>query len=187
LVLLDAKRGDIGSTVEAYAKAYLDQTGPMAADAITASPYLGFESLRPLFDAAAHHARGVFVLAYTSNPEGGTIQRATGADGRPVGTAILDAVAAENEGASPLGSVGVVVGATVAHVDYDFAKLNGPILAPGLGVQGGTSEGIGSLFGAARPNVLPSTSRDILRHGPAVTSLRNAAARALDAVRETAR
>jgi orotidine 5'-phosphate decarboxylase subfamily 2 len=184
LVLLDAKRGDIGSTVEAYAQAYLDQAGSFGADAITASPYLGFESLRPLYDAAVQHAGGVFVLAYTSNPEGTTVQRATGTDGRPVGTAILDAVAAENEGASPLGSVGAVVGATVASVDYDFAKLNGPILAPGLGVQGGTGESIGRLFGAARSNVLPSTSRGILRHGPAGTSLRDAAARALDAPRE---
>ena len=184
LVLLDAKRGDIGSTVEAYAQAYLDQMGSFGADAITASPYLGFESLRPLYDTAAHHAGGVFVLAYTSNPEGGTVQHATGTDGRPVGTAILDAVVAENEGASPLGSVGAVVGATVASVDYDFAKLNGPILAPGLGVQGGTGASIGRLFGAARSNVLPSTSRGILRHGPAVASLRDAAAQALDAVRE---
>jgi len=184
LVLLDAKRGDIGSTVEAYAQAYLDPGGSIAADAITASPYLGFESLRPLYDAAAQHAGGVFVLAYTSNPEGGTIQRATGADGRLVGTAILDAAAAENEGASPLGSIGAVVGATVDAVDYDFAKLNGPILAPGLGEQGGTGESIGRLFGAARQNVLPSTSRGILRHGPAVPSLRQAAAQVLDAMRQ---
>src|SRR5262245_24411457 len=140
LVLLDAKRGDIGSTVEAYARAYLDRAGPIAVDAITASPYLGFDSLRPLYDTAARNAGGVFVLAYTSNPEGGTVQRATGADGRPVGTAILDAIAGENEGASPLGSIGAVVGATVGSVDYDFTRLNGPILAPGLGVQGGTGE-----------------------------------------------
>src|SRR5262245_2895808 len=184
LVLLDAKRGDVDSTVEAYAQAYLDPAGAVAADAITASPYLGFESLRPLYDAAARHASGVFVLAYTSNPEGRTIQCATGADGRPVGTAILDAVAAENEGASPLGSIGAVVGATVTVVDYDFAKLNGPILAPGLGVQGGTEESIERLFGAARQNVLPSTSRGILRHGPAVPSLRQAAAQVLDAMRQ---
>lgn len=184
LVLLDAKRGDIGSTVEAYAQAYLDPANPLAVDAITASPYLGFDSLRPFFETAARHANGVFVLAYTSNPEGATVQHATGADGRRVGTAILEAVAAENDGASPLGSIGAVVGATVSSVDYDFAKLNGPILAPGLGVQGGTGESIRRLFGVARPNVLPATSRDILWHGPALDSLRDAAAQVLDAVRE---
>lgn len=184
LVLLDAKRGDIGSTVEAYAHAYLDRAGSFGADAITASPYLGFDSLRPLYDAAVRNAGGVFVLAYTSNPEGATVQRATGADGRQVGTAILDAIAAENEGASPMGSIGAVVGATVGSVDYDFAKLNGPILAPGLGVQGGTGDSIGRLFGVARPNVLPSASRGILQHGPAVAPLRAAAAQVLDAVRE---
>ncbi len=75
LSLLDVKRGDIGSTMVGYAGAYLDPASPLAADAITASPYLGFGSLRPLLDAAYEHGRGVFVLALTSNPEGPAVQR----------------------------------------------------------------------------------------------------------------
>ena len=178
LVLLDAKRGDIGSTVEAYAQAYLHPLSPLAVDAVTASPYLGFESLRPLYDTAVRHGGGVFVLTYTSNPEGAAVQRATGPDGRAVGAAILDAIAAENEGAARLGSIGAVVGATVEAVDYDFAKLNGPILAPGFGAQGGTATRIRRLFAGATANVLPSSSREILHHGPSVAALRSAAVRA---------
>jgi orotidine 5'-phosphate decarboxylase subfamily 2 len=177
LVLLDAKRGDIGSTVEAYAQAYLDAASPLAVDAITASPYLGFGSLRPLYDRAAAQGNGVFVLAYTSNPEGASVQRAIGLDGSPVGTSILDAIAAENEGATPLGSIGAVVGATIDSIDYDFTKLNGPILAPGLGAQGGTAASLRRLFAGATAPVIPTVSRELLRHGRDVAALRSAAAR----------
>ncbi len=96
LSLLDVKRGDIGSTMVGYAGAYLDPASPLAADAITASPYLGFGSLRPLLDAAYANGRGVFVLALTSNPEGPAVQRALAADGRTVAQTILDQVAAAN-------------------------------------------------------------------------------------------
>ena len=78
LVLLDAKRGDIGSTMAAYAEAYLGDAAGAPADALTVSPYLGFESLRPALDTAAAHGRGVFVLALTSNPEGQDVQHARG-------------------------------------------------------------------------------------------------------------
>ncbi|MFZ0832441.1 MAG: orotidine-5'-phosphate decarboxylase, partial [Mycobacterium sp.] len=108
LVLADAKRGDIGSTMAAYAAAWAGDS-PLAADAVTASPYLGFGSLLPLLDAAAARQRGVFVLAATSNPEGAEVQRAR-TDGRTVAQAIVDAAAARNREAP--GSVGVVVGAT---------------------------------------------------------------------------
>ncbi|EFK98664.1 orotidine 5'-phosphate decarboxylase, partial [Streptomyces sp. SPB78] len=70
LVLLDAKRGDIGSTMAAYAATYLDPASPLFSDAVTVSPYLGYGSLRPALDAAAASGAGVFVLALTSNPEG---------------------------------------------------------------------------------------------------------------------
>ena len=92
LVLADAKRGDIGSTMAAYATAWAGDS-PLAADAVTASPYLGFGSLRPLLEAAAAHDRGVFVLAATSNPEGATVQRAT-FDGRTVSQLVVDQAAA---------------------------------------------------------------------------------------------
>ena len=111
LVLADAKRGDIGSTMAAYAEAWAGDS-PLAADAVTASPYLGFGSLQPLLDTATAHGRGVFVLAATSNPEGASVQRAD-AGGRTVAQSIVDAAAAVNRESSPEpGSVGVVVGAT---------------------------------------------------------------------------
>ena len=113
LVLMDAKRGDIGSTMAAYAATYLDEGSPLFSDALTVSPYLGFGSLRPALDAARASGAGVFVLALTSNPEGAEVQRATAAGGRSVAQVMLDHVAAENAGATPLGSVGAVVGATL--------------------------------------------------------------------------
>src|SRR3954469_17368603 len=105
LVLLDVKRGDIGSTVQAYADAYLDPTSPLAADAVTASPFLGIGSLDPLVDTALVHDAGVFVLALTSNPEGAQVQRAVTEDGRTVAATVLDAIATRNAGVDGLGSV----------------------------------------------------------------------------------
>ncbi|HEU5354314.1 MAG TPA: orotidine-5'-phosphate decarboxylase [Actinocrinis sp.] len=183
LVILDAKRGDIGSTVEAYAQAYLDSAAPLFADALTASPYLGYDSLEPLYATAEKHGAGVFVLAFTSNPEGAAVQRALTADGKSVGAAILEGAAARNTGIEPLGSIGAVVGATLAQVPFDLAALNGPILAPGLGAQGATPDDLRGLFGDALRNVVPSMSRELLRHGPDVASLRQAAERSIDACR----
>jgi orotidine 5'-phosphate decarboxylase subfamily 2 len=181
LVLLDVKRGDIGSTVQAYAEAYLDPSSPLCADAVTASPYLGFGSLRPMVDLAATFGRGVFVLALTSNPEGAQVQRARTADGRTVAGAILDEIAAVNAGAVPCGSVGAVVGATVGETGEDFTRVNGPLLAPGLGAQGAGPDDLRRVFGPAVPNVLPATSRALLEAGPSRQALRDAAERLRDA------
>ena len=167
LVLADAKRGDIGSTMAAYAQAWAGDSA-LAADAVTASPYLGFESLRPLLDTAAERGRGVFVLAATSNPEGASVQQAR-VDGRTVAQSIVDAVAAENA-RTGAGSVGVVVGATLADPP-DLSALGGPVLAPGGGAQGGRGDDLGRL-GAM---VLPAVSREILRAGPDIGALRAAA------------
>src|SRR3954453_24184927 len=93
LVLLDVKRGDIGSTAAAYADAYLDPASPLCADAVTVSPYLGFGSLRPIVEKAQSNGLGVFVLVLTSNPEGAAVQRAVAADGRTVAQTIIDEIA----------------------------------------------------------------------------------------------
>ena len=178
LSLLDVKRGDIGSTVVGYAGAYLDPASPLAADAITASPYLGFGSLRPLLDAAYANGRGVFVLALTSNPEGPAVQRAVAADGRTVAQTVLDEVAAANatEG-GPLGSVGVVVGATVGAHGHRLDHLRGPVLAPGLGAQGAGPGDLPAVFGPALPWVLPAVSREVLGAGPDPARIRAATGR----------
>lgn len=184
LSIVDVKRGDIGSTMSAYAQAYAGDDSPLAGDAVTASPYLGFESLRPLLTAAAEGGRGVFVLALTSNPEGAAVQHARGPDGRTVAQAVVDAAAAENAGVRPLGSVGVVVGATVQGPGRDclLTGVNGPLLAPGFGAQGGTAADLRAIFGTALGDVLPSSSREVLSGGPTVAGLRDAAERTLDAI-----
>lgn len=182
LVLLDAKRGDIGSTMAAYAEAYLGGSAPAAADALTVSPYLGFESLRPALDTAAAHGRGVFVLALTSNPEGKDVQHARSGE-RSVAESMVLGAAAENaaaRAAGDLGSTGLVVGATVGSavqdLGLDLAAVGGPLLAPGVGAQGGTAEDLRRVFGDALPQVLPASSRDVLSAGPDVTALRERAA-----------
>ncbi|HSE54409.1 MAG TPA: orotidine-5'-phosphate decarboxylase [Nocardioidaceae bacterium] len=182
IVLLDVKRGDIGSTAQAYADAYLDPTSPLAVDAITASPFLGFGSLDPMIDTALANDAGVFVLALTSNPEGPEVQHAKTEDGRTVAGSVLDAVASRNAGAEPMGSIGAVVGATIGETRENL-QVNGPLLVPGLGAQGGTPSDVRRIFGPAAGNVLASSSREILGAGPDKASLRAAAlstARALD-------
>ncbi len=179
-MLLDVKRGDIGSTMDAYARAYLADKAPLASDAITVSPYLGFGSLRPALELAAATGRGVFVLGVTSNPEAPQVQYASGADGRLVAQTMVDQVAALNAGATPLGSFGLVVGATVGDNPVDLSAVNGPLLAPGLGAQGGTAAGLRAVFGGTLRGVLPSSSREILAAGPDLGSLRSAAQRQRD-------
>jgi orotidine-5'-phosphate decarboxylase len=177
LVLLDVKRGDIGSTAQAYADAYLDPNSPLAADAVTVNPFLGMGSLDPVFETARTHGAGVFVLALTSNPEGPQFQHAATADGRTVAGTVLDAVASLNAGVEGLGSFGAVVGATIGATDEKL-DVHGPLLVPGLGAQGGTVADVRRIFGAAAANVLPSSSREILAAGPDKYALHDAAERA---------
>jgi len=211
LSIADAKRGDIGSTMAAYADAWLRDGSALAADSVTLSPYLGFESLRPALDLAAQSGRGVFVLALTSNPEGASVQHAGGADS--VARRVVQAAAVENRryfggpgaaaaapgphgpaghgsvehGTVELGSVGLVVGATVgsalSDLGLDLAAVRGPILAPGLGAQGATAADLRRTFGSAYGQVLGTSSRDILGAGPGIQALHDAARRTLDELR----
>jgi orotidine-5'-phosphate decarboxylase len=180
VVLLDVKRGDIGSTMAAYASAYLDPASSLRVDAITVSPYLGVGSLRPAFEMAALHGCGVFVIALTSNPEGAAVQHAVAADGRTVAQTVIDEISQVNAGVKPLGSLGLVVGATIGNTGHDLSAVNGPLLAPGLGAQGATPAGLREIFGESLRNVLPSYSREVLNAGPSVADLQAAALRAAD-------
>ncbi|SDO71166.1 orotidine-5'-phosphate decarboxylase [Klenkia soli] len=196
LVLLDAKRGDIGSTMAGYASVF-EPGHPLQVDALTVSPYLGPGSLEPAVDAARRHGGGLFVLARTSNPDAAVFQHAQLDDGRTVAQAVVDQVGrwntpdwlvgdpapdpasyAELQGrwGGDTGSFGVVVGATLAELDVDLDGLRGPVLAPGLGAQGGTPADLRRLFGRGRA-VVPTVSRDVLGTGPDVGALRAAAAR----------
>jgi orotidine-5'-phosphate decarboxylase len=180
LVVLDVKRGDIGSTAQAYADAYLDQRSPIAADAITAAPYLGFGSLDPMITTAREHGAGVFVLALTSNPEAPPFQQARTSAGATVAGTVLAELAALNGETAPMGSFGAVVGATIDNTDEDLA-INGPLLVPGIGAQGGTADDVRRIFGDVLHQVLPSSSREILSAGPDAGALHDAVGRSLDA------
>jgi len=179
LVLADAKRGDIGSTMAAYARTWLSDDSPLCSDSVTVSPYLGFGALEPALQLAQDTGRGVFVLAATSNPEGAQVQQATVADGRTLAQVMVDEAAARNAGAAVLGSVGVVVGATLTSAP-DLSALHGPILMPGVGAQGGTADDVRRLAGEHLDAVVPNVSREVLRAGPTVAALRDAAARAVE-------
>ncbi|MCM8551130.1 orotidine-5'-phosphate decarboxylase [Streptomyces sp. STCH 565 A] len=183
LVVMDAKRGDIGSTMAAYAESFLHKDAPLFSDALTVSPYLGYGSLRPAVDLARESGAGLFVLALTSNPEGAEVQHAVRDGGRSVGATMLAHLAAENAGEEPLGSFGAVVGATLGDLSAYDLGVNGPLLAPGIGAQGATPADLPRVFGAAVRNVVPSASRGVLRHGPDVGALRTAADRFAEEIR----
>jgi orotidine-5'-phosphate decarboxylase len=172
LTILDAKRGDIGSTMTAYAEAYLGPDAVAPPDALTVSPYLGYESLRPAIDLAGRTGRGLFVLALTSNPEGAGVQHAR-CDGESVAASVVRGAAADNAAArarGELGSVGLVIGATVGtavhDLGLDLVEAATPVLAPGFGAQGGTLESLATTFGPASAQVLAASSREILAAGP---------------------
>ncbi|MDO8107773.1 orotidine-5'-phosphate decarboxylase [Isoptericola sp. b441] len=183
-VILDAKRGDIGSTMAGYADAYLRDGSPLAADALTVSPYLGPGSLGPAVQAAIRGGRGLFVLCLTSNPEGAAVQHAGGRDGVAAGVVrwATEQNATAVAAGEPLGPVGLVVGATVgdavSELGLDFAAVRGPLLAPGVGAQGAGAAELRQVFGAARNAVLASTSRAVLTAGPDPQALASAASRA---------
>lgn len=179
LCLIDAKRGDVASTMEGYAHAVFGEGG-FDADAVTVNAYLGFAALRPIFDRAAAQGGAVFVVVHSSNPEARALQSARRADGRTVAEALADGVAAFNAAlGGGVGPVGAVVGATINEADADLiGRLpNALILAPGVGVQGASLAGVAARFAPAAGRVLPSVSRAILRAGPSVGGLREAMAR----------
>ncbi|MFC9390659.1 orotidine-5'-phosphate decarboxylase [Streptomyces venezuelae] len=183
LVVMDAKRGDIGSTMAAYAEAFLRKDSPLFSDALTVSPYLGYGSLKPAVDLARESGAGLFVLALTSNPEGAEVQRAVREDGRTIGATMLAHLATENAGETPMGSFGAVVGATLGDLSSFDLDINGPLLAPGIGAQGATPADLPAVFGAAVRNVVPNVSRGVLRHGPDTAALRDSAHRYADEIR----
>jgi len=173
LTLSDAKRGDIGSTMAGYAQAWLGEGSPLASDAVTLSPYLGVGALAPAIELAAATGRGVFVLGITSNPEGKRVQHAGGSDS--AARRVVEDVAAINAaqasgGASALGSIGLVVGATVgedvAALGLDLAAGAPPLLTPGYGAQGATSEQLRRDFAPVWEQLLVPASRSLLRAGP---------------------
>ena len=183
LTIADAKRGDIGSTMAGYATGWLADGSALAADALTLSPYLGYESLRPAIELARRHHRGVFVLGLTSNPEGAQVQHRGGPE-NSVARTIIDRVSRDNKseirhtGTPVMGSVGLVIGATVAsrtrELGIDLSDTQAPLLAPGFGAQGAGVDDVVTGFGRAWPQVLVNSSRGILRAGPQRSGIQEA-------------
>lgn len=178
LVIMDNKRGDIGSTMDAYFDAWLGKNAPFICDAITVSPYLGFDSLKPFMANATERGKGVFVLAATSNPEGAELQQSITSNGLPIASSIwnsLESVNSITSGAGErLGSFGAVLGATLNLNKFGLGTLATvtqpvatPILAPGFGMQGARLVDTGRLFGASSHQVIASVSRSVLSSGAA--------------------
>lgn len=168
--IADAKRGDIGSTMAGYASAWLRDGSPLAADALTVSPYLGVGSLAPAFEAADATGRTLFVLAATSNPEAEPVQSARTDSGLPLAADILEAVVERSQPRNDdtLLPHGVVVGATVGDEMLgrvaDGAEV--PVLAPGFGAQGAELRQLRRRFGRASSRVIANVSRQALEAGP---------------------
>ena len=178
LVVADAKRGDVGSTVAAYGSAWLTPGAPLAADAMTVSAYQGVGSLAAVVDLATSAGKGLFILAATSNPESIDAQTAIrdrGAwAGRTVAAGIVGEVneltaSAHSHGSTRLGSIGVVIGATVRASDYGIHSSDlrsTPILGPGFGEQGARVSDLVALYGDVAGNVVVNLGRSVLRTGP---------------------
>lgn len=180
--IMDVKRGDIGSTMEAYFQAWLGKNAPFICDAITVSPYLGFKSLAPIMAEAVEQGKGVIVLSATSNPEGAALQQAKEASGQTLSANVWQQLGEINSvtaaGGDRLGSFGAVIGATLNLNKFGLGslltedqKVKTPILAPGFGAQGARLADAGRLFGASASQVIASVSRSVLTSAASVDEL----------------
>lgn len=178
LLIADVKRGDIGSTVAAYAQAWLSPNSPLEADAMTVSAFQGVGSLAAPIALAQEHGKGLFVLAATSNPESVAAQKAVidtrEQRGLTVAAGIVDDVIEVNRTASgAIGAIGVVLGATADLPAYGIPldRLAGPpatpVLAPGVGRQGASFTDLRTQYREAAPFAVVTASRSLLEAGPA--------------------
>ena len=170
LVILDIKRGDVGSTNDAYAEAYLGKGAPLAADAITVHPYLGLAAMGAFVSRAAESGSCLLVVTRSSNPEGRPIQ--AGAEQQ-----LLAGIGALNARLAPggVGPVGAVVAPVRLEPELDLAAASCLFLAPGVGAQGASPADVARVFAACPDRVMPSASRSLLSAGPDVGRLRDAA------------
>lgn len=165
LVIADAKRGDIGSTMLGYASAWFGDDSPLRSDALTVSGYLGPESLRETLNYAQDVQGGLFILAATSNPEAAQLQQAL-IGGRTVAANVIDSARDIGQG-----EMGVVIGATQNFSEFGIQHLTQqdigiPILAPGFGAQGARLEDLKETFGASSHRVIAAMSRELTKNGP---------------------
>jgi orotidine-5'-phosphate decarboxylase len=170
LVILDGKRGDIGSTARAYAAAYLEpraEGGVPAADALTVNPYLGRDSVDPYLAACRRHGVGIFCVVKTSNAGGAEVQDLALSDGRPLWHHVALLVSewgADLVGDRGLSSVGAVVGATHPRAVGEARRLlpQAVLLLPGVGAQGATPADVARAFTSGPASALVNVSRSVL-------------------------
>ena len=164
IVIADVKRGDIGSTAEAYARAHLDVAG---ADAVTVNPYFGTDGLEPFFKRCRDAGKGAYVLVKTSNPSSAEVQDVVLGSGEPVYAYVADLVEEWGRGAvgaRGYSSIGAVVGGTHpeqgALLRRRLARV--PFLIPGYGAQGATAGDLAALFDANGTGAVVNSARAIL-------------------------
>jgi orotidine-5'-phosphate decarboxylase len=174
LVIVDAKRGDVGTTNEAYAEAYLGHGAPLEADALTVHPYLGLAAMGAFVDRAHEAGSCLLVVTRSSNPEGRAVQAAE-VGSSTVEQRLLGEIGELNARLAPgeIGPIGAVVGPTHMHPVLDLRAARGLFLAPGVGAQGATPRDVAEVFADCPARVIPSASRSLLAAGPDVTLLRD--------------
>lgn len=182
ITIVDCLHGGLPTTISAIADAYFKPGAPMLADAITLLPYYGARSLQGVINDALNNSRGVFVASLTSNQEGASMQTAIRQSGEYKGKTVAYGIASTaqkfNKGINGMGSVGLIIGATIGQwIDdsgVDPAKFTGPILSPGYGWQGAEAKDLRTVFKGTKGNVLVTVSRFIAAHGPGIASLSQA-------------
>ena len=174
LVIVDAKRGDVGTTNDAYAEAYLGPDAPLSADALTVHPYLGLAAMSGFVDRAHESGSCLLVVIRSSNPEGRSIQSAKADAGRTVEEDLLLGIGELNARFAPggIGPIGAVVGPVQFEPSLDLTAAHAIFLAPGVGAQGATASDVADIFSACPDRVIPSASRSLLAGGPHVARLR---------------
>jgi orotidine-5'-phosphate decarboxylase len=179
VVILDVKRGDVGTTNDAYAQAYLGDGAPIQADAITVSPYLGLAAMGSLIGRAHRSGACLIVVTRSSNPEGRAVQTARAGSGGTVEEQVLAEIGEINARLAPgaVGPVGAVIGPFPDQPPLDLAAANALFLVPGVGAQGATPADVAATFASCPERVMPSASRSVLAAGPDASAMRDAVAR----------
>ncbi|MDR0764918.1 MAG: orotidine-5'-phosphate decarboxylase [Synergistaceae bacterium] len=167
VVIADAKRGDIGSTAEAYSAAYLRDDSPFPADFLTVNPYFGTDGVSPFIADCAVSGKGIFALAKTSNPSGKEFQDVILRDGRPMHELVAEKIAEWGEyliGKEGFSSVGAVVGATYPTQGAALRRKmpRAFFLLPGYGAQGASAEHLAACFDERGEGAVVAASRSII-------------------------
>ena len=167
VVIVDAKRGDIGATASAYSAAYMRESSPFRADFMTVNPYFGTDGMEPFIADCEASGTGLFVLVKTSNPSGGEFQDVVTEDGRRLYELVGRRVSewgAKLIGGEGYSSVGAVVGATYPEQGKSL-RIRMPhtyFLLPGYGAQGATAGGLASCFDERGEGAVVAASRSII-------------------------